>query len=152
LLAGQIFLKIRPNHKNRAVNLHTIMKKRRKRKISFIVAYLILALTVNLKAQQTIFRPSEILPAKLELKGNSLSNPSLLSTSNKSSLLSDRLFLTLPVRLNPISKMIPGDFYTRNFGFFCKKELEFEKTAHIPLRFRLGSLQYCNYLEGKDNP
>ena len=152
MLAGQIFLKIRPSHKNRAVNLHTIMKKRRKRKISFVVAYLILALTVNLKAQQPSFKASEILPIKLELKENSLVNTSLFPTGNKSWSSSNRFFLTLPVRLNPIPKMIPGDFYTRNFGFFCKKELEFEKSAHIPLHFRLGSLEYCNYLEGKENP
>jgi hypothetical protein len=47
--------------------------------------------------------------------------------------------------------VINADFYACNFGFFCKKELQFEKATKIPLRFRLGSMQYNNYLEGKIN-
>jgi len=47
--------------------------------------------------------------------------------------------------------VITADFYTCNFGFFCKKELQFEKATKIPFRFRLGSLQYNDYLEGKPN-
>ena len=54
--------------------------------------------------------------------------------------------------LTPGSRpVINADFYTCNFGFFCKKELQFEKATKIPLRFRLGSLQYNDYLEGKPN-
>ncbi len=48
-----------------------------------------------------------------------------------------------------IYNVIPQDYYTRNFGYFCKQELLVEKAIKIPLHFRLGSLQQCNYYEGK---
>jgi hypothetical protein len=47
--------------------------------------------------------------------------------------------------------LLKPDYYTQHFGFFCKQELNVEKAIKIPLRFRLGSLEQCNYLEGKTN-
>ena len=40
-------------------------------------------------------------------------------------------------------------FYASQLGFFCKQEIKFDKTTKIPFRFRLGSLQECDWLEGK---
>jgi hypothetical protein len=47
-------------------------------------------------------------------------------------------------------KILPPDHYVKGLGFFCKKELQLEKATKIPFRFRLGSLDYVNKLEGKN--
>lgn len=44
---------------------------------------------------------------------------------------------------------IPPDYATCRYGFFCRQELRIEKATKIPLRIRLGSLEQCNYYEGK---
>jgi hypothetical protein len=57
-----------------------------------------------------------------------------------------------PLVIPPVSySLISPAYYTQNFGFFCKKELQVEKLTKIPFRFRLGSMQQCDWLEGKPN-
>jgi hypothetical protein len=41
-----------------------------------------------------------------------------------------------------------GSYYDQ-LGFFCKRELDVQKATHLPVFFRLGSLESCNKLEGK---
>ena len=45
--------------------------------------------------------------------------------------------------------LIPENYYSNNLGFMCKREIQVEKSTKIPLRIRLGSLEYVDKLEGK---
>ncbi|WP_343691439.1 hypothetical protein [Chitinophaga sp.] len=43
----------------------------------------------------------------------------------------------------------PHEYYDRCFGYFCKKEWYFEQRTKIPLKFRLGTYQEAQRIEGK---
>jgi hypothetical protein len=83
------------------------------------------------------YEPSSLFASRL-LPGNTFP---LFSLKEDTTLLKSKA----PAPITIISQ----NYYTQHFGFFCKKELALEKATKIPLRFRLGSLQHCNYLEGK---
>jgi hypothetical protein len=71
----------------------------------------------------------------------------------KDSLPAQQLTINnFPLVITPVSySLIAPSYYTQNFGFFCKKELQLEKITKIPFKFRLGSVQQCDWLEGKPN-
>jgi hypothetical protein len=52
------------------------------------------------------------------------------------------------IKIVPI-RLLAQDYYASNVGFFCKKEILLQKTIKIPVKFRLGSVRYCDALEGK---
>ena len=68
-------------------------------------------------------------------------------------ILPKRFFLTQPSYADLSSRFMavqPG-FYCSNTGLICRKEWAFEKATKLPLRLRLGSLEYVNWLEQKPN-
>ncbi len=42
-----------------------------------------------------------------------------------------------------------SNYQTLGWGFFCQKEWQLEKAIKIPIKFRLGTFEYTNKLEGK---
>jgi hypothetical protein len=85
-----------------------------------ICLFVILLLIVAPKAEAQLLKPSVI---QLQQRIDSLRN--------------------LPIQI------IPANYYTKNLAFFCKKELQLEKITKVPFRFRLGSTDYVDQLEGK---
>ena len=55
----------------------------------------------------------------------------------------------LPEGMISPSMLISPAFYSGNLAFFCRQELKFEKATKIPFKFRIGSVQQVDYLEGK---
>ena len=46
--------------------------------------------------------------------------------------------------------ILPSDYYASHLGFFCKKELQVQKALKFSLKFRLGTVEYCDKMEGKN--
>lgn len=108
----------------------------------FIKIFLVCAITLTAKcfAQQQPDRPKPQIKPVNELLLVLSDGPAYPKDS-----LKQRPFFLFS---NAYPLVSPG-FYSQHLGFFCRKELQIEKAIRLPLRFRLGSLEYVNTMEGK---
>jgi hypothetical protein len=142
---GLSFKKIVPIIKNQAVNLQTNDTMESQRVYGFLVVLLLILPGKNFSQQQ--------MPLIAQKMPHALQSFSMSATQRAHSI---RYFLGQSLTNIPDCNLnnhpfhiINSNFYTNHFGFFCRHELLFEKMTYVPLRFRLGSLDYVNKMEGK---
>lgn len=117
------------------------------RKKMFLVVCISALLTGSVQGQNFLPEKGRLIPEHLEWRNKALFFP-LLPGMDFSHPWKSAMGSVLPARGRGM-EVIPADRVVTHFGFFCRRELELEKTIRLPLRFRLGSLEYCNRLEGK---
>lgn len=81
---------------------------------------------------------------------------SVTNTPTDTTLLKPRLYLNYNQGVKKIDykyslKSEHSRMYVDQLPFFCKMEHKMSINARIPVRIRLGSLDYVNKLEGKGN-
>lgn len=47
------------------------------------------------------------------------------------------------------SAFIPHNLYSSRLGFICRQEIKMDRITKVQFRFRLGSVEQCDWLEGK---
>jgi hypothetical protein len=105
-----------------------------------IIFFFLLFLSFAAKAQQE----------RLSLPyGYSLKDSVKLLQVGKNSYSKAVLIPPKPIYRSLGGQLITPDYFTRRWGIFCETEWRFEKKTGLPLRFRLGSLEYVDRLEGK---
>ena len=93
--------------------------------------------------QFRIFSSSEKNGSQYKLRQSFTDGP--IFGDRRGAILQNTGFSPLP---SPASSISPS-YYTANFGWACLQELKLEKATRLPLRFRLGSKDHVDYLEGK---
>ncbi|MEN0046179.1 MAG: hypothetical protein AAF806_03860 [Bacteroidota bacterium] len=84
----------------------------------------------------------------LELKQEQVSELLLFSTHSR--LLPLSFTNTIPQNLTQkIQALSLSETYWEELGFFCKMEIKMEQKSRFPVKFRLGTVDYVDRLEGK---
>ena len=131
----------------------------RRQRVYWFVVVLVLIIPGKIFSQQVSPRIGQISP---HTSGVFCCSPLKTSTDlfnnfldrNKVFKTNAEVNLRLPSTTESINAVVTQQClysasYVSHVGFFCQKEYQFERSTSIPLRLRLGSLEYVDRMEGK---
>jgi hypothetical protein len=126
------------------------------RTLKIIVVLIILISGNDLAAQNfdqhsTFTRVSQgkLYPENLDYSSSTVDKLWINFTLFNKTTLASSLYQQ-PVSGNSLYQL-PADFSVKCLGFFCKQELKIDQHTLLPVRLRLGSLDYVNWMEQKPN-
>lgn len=137
-------IKISPLHKNNAVNLNVKKTNMQQRVSGFLVVFLLMFFA-SMNGQAPVvpgigisgFKKTHYQTTAKPFQSR-FARPVYLKAEDHTPAPAFKL-LNLPTVAT----------YVNNLGFFCRYELKMDKVLAIPLRFRLGSREYVDRMEGK---
>ena len=119
-----------------------------KRFLIFVVAVLMIR-NGEIFAQPISQNMPALLPVNQLIIKAPASSPIILPAPADFSLAKTQ-FLDFNLQKKPVNPLNAG-FYASHLGIFCRAELQVEKAVSLPVKFRLGSVMYTDYLEQKPN-
>jgi len=146
-LRNSKFEKTGPNIKNQAVNLQTNQNKLLQR-INIILVVLLM-LSGKIFSQQHLSDSSQLFYKPGNIIYTLNTDQGIYKKFSSDNYVKKNYSEGYKNKIIPNVQGIGKSFYCNNLGFFCKKEIQLEKITSVPFRFRIGSLDYVNKLEGK---
>jgi|GEM_PF-850984 len=122
-------------------------------KAILLLPLLCMLLAAEISAQQLRYQISGHSIVSLRQKMPSIKAPALRPYVVP--VLSGRHFQTRPATPPRLSVMrqpagaAPQIYSYHDLGIFCKLEVQLERAARLPVKIRLGEVQYVDWLEGK---
>jgi len=109
-----------------------------------VILLMLIVMPGLVRAQRKVVANSQLIVAPLYPLIHKTSGMWL--TKSTQSFVPSPAVVTTPKVVPPVG---PRDYYQQRFGYFCKREWNLEKQTRVPVKFRLGSYQEAQRIEGK---
>ncbi len=114
-------------------------------RIFWVVVVLLFPFNREIFAQQKIVEKNFAVPSFLGASDSLC----LLPTRPDLAIFPAKKIIPIPSFFQKPLQPVAPSFYINSLSFICRQEWKFQKNTGIPLRIRLGSLEYVDRIEGK---